>query len=109
MGIKDRGLKKFRMVAMQPGLFSGIKMLQEEQKYVSMPTLDEQQLEHLDQTICDAMEFNNEVSITYYKNHRYELIVGHIHYFDSVKNCIRVVDKFQEWSEIKIPFIIDIQ
>jgi hypothetical protein len=103
MGFKDRGLKKYRIVSMTPELGAGLKKME----YVPMPELDEQQLEHLDQAICEAMDFNNEVSITYFNNHRYELIVGHIHYFEPIIKSIRIVHKFQEWFEIKISYIIE--
>ncbi|MEI2357881.1 YolD-like family protein [Mesobacillus zeae] len=109
MGIKDRGLKKFRMVSMQPELISSFKDFYKEQEYTCKPELDEQQLDYLNHAICDSMECTKEVSITYFREHRYELVIGHIHYFNTQTQSIRVVDKFNEWLEIKIVDILDIQ
>jgi hypothetical protein len=109
MTIKDRGLKKFRTAAFQPGLISQIKQLYLEQEYVKKPKLDEQYLDYLDDKICECIEFNLDVTVTYYYRHSYELIIGKLHYYDQQKNTIRVVDKFGDWLSIKIEDIIDLQ
>ncbi|RHW36006.1 YolD-like family protein [Neobacillus notoginsengisoli] len=109
MTIKDRGIIKFLPASFLPELNNNIKKIIDEQEFIPNPELDEQHLEFLDNKICEAMELNAEVSITHYNNQRYELIVGHIHYMDPYKKSIKIVDKFHEWMEIKLGYIIDIQ
>lgn len=109
MTLRDRGLKKFRTVALQPEFVSSLRQLHKEQEYIEKPFLDEQLLEYFNQIISDSMEFPKELTVTYYNNHRYEIIIGRIHYFDEKKRVIRIVDKFGDWQEIRIDCIIDIQ
>jgi hypothetical protein len=106
--IKDRGLKKFRMASFQPDLSSQIKRLFQEQDYAQKPILDEQYLEYLERMICESMENHQHVTITFYNQNRYEMVLGTIHNLEENKRVIRVVDKFNEWHQIKIENIINI-
>lgn len=109
MTLKDRGLMKFRTVALQPEFISNLRNLQKEQDYVKKPEIDEQQLEYFDQIIHEKMEFNDTVSITHFKDHRYEITIGKIHYYAPLEKTIRIVDNFNSWFRIKLENIIDIQ
>lgn len=106
--IKDRGLMKFRMVALQPGLLSNIRRYYDEQEYIKKPELDEQQLEYLNETICECMEHHTEVTITFFNENRLEMILGTIHHFDEIRRLLRVIDKFNEYQFIKLNDIINI-
>lgn len=106
--INDRGLKKFRTVALQPGLLSNIRRYYEEQEYIQKPELDEQQLEYLNETICESMENHSEVTITFFNKNRLEMILGTIHHFDEIRRILRVIDKFNDYQLIKLDDIINI-
>jgi hypothetical protein len=109
MTIKDRGLiKKFRMAAFQPDLQSKIKRMYQEQEQVSKPVIDEQYLEYMEQMIFESVENHQPVIITFYNNSRYEMVLGTIHYFDESKRILRVVNKFNEWQQINIEHIVNI-
>lgn len=109
MAIRDRGLMKFRTVALQPEFISNLKQMHREQEYVEQPELDEQQFEHLNMKICEAMEFTEEITVTYHKVHSILKDTGHIHYFDVQKNEIRLVTKSEgECLCIPLVSIIDI-
>ena len=100
---------KFRTVALQPELISSLKQLNKELAYIAKPILDEQQVEYLNQNLCNSMEYNSDVTVTYYQNHDIKLLLGNIHHFDDIKNTISVVDKFDEFFVIELDNIIDIQ
>ena len=55
------------------------------------------------------MEFNLIATVTYYKNARYEITKGMIHYLNEQSHYIRVVDNFNHWIQIELRHIIDIQ
>lgn len=82
MAIRDRGIMKFRMVEFQPEFVHNLRQQHKEQDIILKPTLDEQQLEYLNQAICESMEFHKEVSITHYTGTKSEYLKGFIHYFD---------------------------
>lgn len=107
MAIRDRGLMKFRTVALQPEFISNLKQMHGEQEYVQQPELDEQQLEHLNMKICEAMEFNTEITVTYHKTHSILKGTGHIHYFDGQKNEIRLVTNTGNCLYIPLLSVID--
>ncbi|MEK3993039.1 YolD-like family protein [Robertmurraya sp. FSL R5-0851] len=107
--LRDRGLMKYRPVAFMPEQIASIKQMYKEQDDVKMPELDEQHLEKLDQTICNCMEFNLEATVTFYKKARYEITKGTIHYMNEYSKYIRVVDSFDQWTQIELKNIIDIR
>lgn len=107
MAIRDRGLMKFRTVALQPEFISNLNQMHKEQEYVQQPELDEQQMEYLNMKICEAMEFNEEVTVTYHEKHSILKGDGHIHYFDDKKSEIRLVTTEGKCLYIPLKSIID--
>jgi hypothetical protein len=55
------------------------------------------------------LEYNLVATVTYYKKARYEITKGKIHYLNEQTNYILVVDSFNQWVQIEIKHIIDIQ
>jgi hypothetical protein len=108
MTIKDRGLMKFRTVALQPGFISNLKKMHREQEYVKPPELDEQQLDYLNTKICESMEFTQQVTVTYFKNHASMKEDGYIHFFDEKRNEIRLISKKDTCVIIPLSKIIDV-
>ncbi|MFC0271142.1 YolD-like family protein [Metabacillus herbersteinensis] len=89
--LRDRGTKKWTAIMLP----EHVKMLRNEFiefDKVDKPTLDEQQLEDINTTILEAMEYNNELVFTYFENGDMKLYVGRVHYIDDLKKELRLVD-----------------
>ena len=108
MTIRDRGLMKFRTVALQPEFISNLKRMHREQDYVQSPELDEQQLDYLNTKICESMEYTQRITVTYFKSHAILKEDGCIHYFDEKRNEIRLISTKDTCVVIPLEKIIDI-
>lgn len=108
MTIRDRGKIKFMPALLPPELRAMLREAEEAENDVGMPLLDEQQLDHFNQVICESMEYVLAVKVIYYSNKRHKKAYGKIHYIDPIKKAIRIVDQSHDWFEIKIENIIDI-
>lgn len=84
-----------------------LKEVEYEQDNVDMPLLDEQHLEHLNQVICESMELGIGVKIIYHENQRNHMIIGSIHYLDTLNRAIRIVNA-QGWVSLPVEKIIEI-
>jgi YolD-like protein len=105
--IRDRGNIKFQ------GMFlpEHVKLLREydrENKKKTKPELDEQQLELMQEIICDAMENNLDLCFTYFQNDDFRLMIGKVHYVDQFRGELRVMDKHSELQIIKSHDLIDV-
>lgn len=108
MLLRDRG--RIKWVSMM--LPEHVKVLREwaqEDTYQTKKELDEQQLEILNGIIAEAMERDRAVTIIHYKVKKYELLVGHIHSWDAINNCLCIVDHFGERFSVPLPNIMDVQ
>ncbi|ENQ3106496.1 YolD-like family protein [Bacillus cereus] len=56
-----------------------------------MPILDEQQLEAINEILCEAMAKNLEVSVSYHKQERIYLETSYIDYYDTFRNELRII------------------
>ncbi|WP_299090315.1 YolD-like family protein [uncultured Metabacillus sp.] len=98
--IKDRGSIKWTSMMLP----EHVKLLREYEKNldkIKKPILDELQLEEINNTICEAMEYNKELVFTYYDNGDIKLYVGHIHYLDELKKEVRLIGFHQDKFVIK--------
>ncbi|WP_210365655.1 YolD-like family protein [Bacillus sp. REN3] len=106
--IRDRGRIKWTSM-MLPEHVKLLRDWAQEDQYEKEKQLDEQQLEQLNDTILEAMEFNRPVSIAYYRRRKYELVIGKIHYWDELGQKLHVVDRFEEVHRIEIAAIADVR
>ncbi|MGD6963972.1 YolD-like family protein [Fictibacillus phosphorivorans] len=105
--IRDRGNIKWQ------GMFlpEHVKLLREydrENKKKIKPELDEQQLELMQETICDAMENNLYLCFTYFQNDDFRLMIGKVHYVDQFRGELRIMDKQNELQKIKLNDLINV-
>ncbi|KKI91373.1 hypothetical protein WQ54_15225 [Bacillus sp. SA1-12] len=103
--IKDRGSIKWTSLTLP----EHVKLLREFDKSfykMEKPILDEQLLEKINNTICEAMEFNKELVFTYYENGDIKLYIGNIHYLDEIKKEVRILGFHQEIFILKIEDIL---
>ncbi|MFS1518473.1 YolD-like family protein [Bacillus sp. SCS-151] len=73
------------------------------------PVLDAHEIEEINNTILESMEFTQEVTVTYFEDGAFKPCMGHIHFVDHLNKHIRVVDKFEEIHRIKFEDIINVQ
>jgi hypothetical protein len=89
-----------------------VKLLRDwvkEDRYEQKKEMDEQQLELMNETLSEAIEFDQFVTITHYRDRNYEIVIGKIHYWDELTQKLHVVDRFQEVHRIRIVAIADIR
>ncbi len=106
--IRDRGRIKWTSMMLP----EHVKMLRDwvkEDTYEYRKELDEQQLETMNETLLGAMEFDQQVIISHYHSHHYEIVIGKIHYWDAAFGKLHIVDQFDEIHKIKLADIYDIR
>ncbi|MDQ0976060.1 hypothetical protein QFZ31_005938 [Neobacillus niacini] len=106
--IRDRG--RIKWVSMM--LPEHIKLLRDwvkEDQYEERKEIDEQQLELMNMTLSEAIEFDQFVTITHYRNRNYEIVIGKIHYWDQMAQRLHIIDHFEEVHSIPITAIADIR
>ncbi|AZU63230.1 YolD-like family protein [Neobacillus mesonae] len=106
--IRDRGRIKWTSMMLP----EHVKLLRDwvkEDQYEQQKEMDEQQLELMNEILAEAIEFNQDVTITYYRNRNYEIVIGKIHYWDELSHKLHVVDRFAEVHRISIDAIADIR
>ncbi len=106
--IRDRGNIKWQ------GMFlpEHVKLLREydrESKKKVKPELDEQQLELMQEIICDAMEYNLNLCFTYFYNDDFRLMIGKVQYVDLYRGELRVMDKHNEVHRLRFMDLLDVK
>lgn len=89
-----------------------VKMLRDldkAQDKVDKPSLDEQQIEDINQRIVEAMEYNQELVFYYYIAGEIRFIIGRVHYVDTLKREFRILDGHQHLNIIKFDEIVDVK
>ncbi|MDP4083760.1 MAG: YolD-like family protein [Bacillota bacterium] len=106
--IRDRG--RIKWTAMM--LPEHVKLLRDwvkEDTYEQKKRLDEQQHERLNGTLSEAMEFDQWLTITHYRDQNYEIVIGKVHYWDEISHKLHVIDRFEEMHQIDIADIADVR
>ena len=108
--IRDRGRIKWTSMMLP----EHVKMLRDwaqEDEYEPEREMDEQQLELMNETILEAMEYNRAVAVTYYDygKQRYEKAAGKIHFLDGMEKRLLIVDRHGEVRRIMLEKITDIR
>jgi len=107
--IRDRGNIKWTSM-MLPEHVKLLRDWSEEDTYQEKPELDEQQLEQLNETICQAMEEHTELVFTYYKNHFLHTCTGYVHYIDPIQHTLRIInEKTGDRQQLPIQTIVDLK
>ncbi|TKC19806.1 YolD-like family protein [Robertmurraya kyonggiensis] len=106
--IRDRGKMKWTSM-MLPEHVKLLRDWAKEDAYEKIKEVDEQYLEVMNETISEAMGFGESVTITHHQNHKYEVVVGHIHYWDELNGKLHVLDRFEEVHRISLSSIVDVR
>lgn len=78
-----------------------------EQHFKTKPELDEQELEMLNEKLWNAMEWDSEVNVIYFKNHDTHELHGKISKVDPLEGKINMLNQDEKYS-LYIEDIIDI-
>ncbi|WP_214482919.1 YolD-like family protein [Bacillus sp. SM2101] len=107
--MKDRGIMKWMPAFIQPEHMKMMKIAQADYYKVKKPELDEHEIEEINNTILEAMEFTQEVTVTYFEDGSFKPCMGHINFVDQLNKHIRIIDNFEDVHRIKFEDIISIQ
>ncbi|MDN4525488.1 YolD-like family protein [Fictibacillus fluitans] len=104
----DRGTMKWQGMFMT----EHVKLLREmdwDNRKKAKPELDEQQLELMEETICEAMAENLDLCFTYFSHGDFHLLIGKAHYIDPYKKELRIVDFHNEVHKLKFEDLVDVK
>ncbi|MBO3634458.1 YolD-like family protein [Bacillus subtilis] len=105
-GIYDkRWEQKFILPEQRTALLNRKKQVQKIEK----PILDEYQLEEMARVICEAMEFNSVLVISVYRDGFIEVVTGHVHYIDEVKQRLHMKDLKGDTNFINLSSMINVE
>ncbi|MBU9720140.1 YolD-like family protein [Bacillus alkalicola] len=105
---KDRGTIKWTAM-MLPEHVGMLRDLEHNLKKQPKPEIDEQKLEEYEFTICEALEFNKELTFHYWKNGFFEDVTGHVHYIDHITKRLHIKSTSGDVEYIKIDCITSIK
>ncbi|MEH7377440.1 YolD-like family protein [Neobacillus drentensis] len=106
--IRDRGRIKWTSMMLP----EHVKLLRDwvkEDRYEQKREMDEQYLELMNGILSEAIEYDQYVTITHYRNRNYEIVIGKIHYWDELTQRLHVIDRFDEVHRIPMNAIADIR
>ncbi|QIZ09800.1 YolD-like family protein [Priestia megaterium] len=106
--IRDRGRIKWTSM-MLPEHVKLLRDWMKEDRYEQKREMDEQQLELMNGILSEAIEYDQYVTITHYRNRNYEIVIGKIHYWDELTQRLHVIDRFEEVHRIPMDAIADIR
>lgn len=102
MAIRDRGNIKWTSLMLPKHVRELRKYLHEDYFDIPEPTVDEQEMDVMNQLVLESMEFHFPLTFTIFKNKRLVTIHGFVHYMDPLKKELRIVDLKDHLH--KIPF-----
>ncbi|MRX56588.1 YolD-like family protein [Bacillus idriensis] len=73
------------------------------------PELDEQRLSLMEETISEAMGENLELCFTYFQSDDFHLYIGKVHYIDTYRKELRIVDFHEETFRLKLENLVDVR
>ncbi|MGM7684687.1 YolD-like family protein [Cytobacillus sp. Hm23] len=107
--LKDRGIMKWMPVFIQTEHMKMMKEAKADYYKLKKPVLDEHEIEEINNTTIEAMEFTQEVTVTYFEDGAFKPCMGYVHFLDQLNKHIRVMDKFEDVHRIKFENIINVQ
>ncbi|ARJ25841.1 hypothetical protein B7492_32935 (plasmid) [Bacillus mycoides] len=105
----DRGMMRWVPFSAIKEQFEELNELYEKQNHVPMPILDEQQLESLNLTVCEAIAENKQINISYYKKNEIYSETGYIHDYDMIRHELMITNEHDKAIYINITCITDIK
>ncbi|WP_078557219.1 YolD-like family protein [Bacillus alkalicellulosilyticus] len=106
--LRDRGTKKWTAM-MIPEHVAKLNELYDELSKIEQPEIDPQQLEEFEVIIAEAMEENQELELSYWKEGIIYNLVGCIHYVDLNTKNLRVIDNQEERHFVSFSSLVDLR
>lgn len=104
----DRGMMRWVPFSAIKEQLEGLNELYEKQNQVEMPIIDNQELDRINDIVCEAIAENKQVSILYYKQNKMYSEIGYIHYYDTFQSKLRIVNQNDTVVYISVESIIDV-
>ncbi|WP_433958525.1 YolD-like family protein [Cytobacillus horneckiae] len=104
---KDRGKKKWQGFFM-PEHVQALKAIQREDSKAPRPILSEDQIEEMELTIAEALEGNNLLELTCWKDGFLNKRVGYIKKIDPVTRKIQLLDELDTLFQIDFLSIVKV-
>lgn len=104
--IRDRGRIKWTAM-MLPEHVELLRDWVAEDGYEQEKDLDEQQWERINSVLVEAIQLEKDVTITYFQNHRYEIISGRIQRWNELEQKLMIYDSSDQLHPICVKQIYD--
>ena len=106
--IRDRGAIKWTAM-MLPEHVHSVKEALAEDKKITQPTLDEDQIHEMELLILESMEYGWNLQCEVFKNGEIRNVSGHVVYIDHLKQEIRILDNADDVHLIPFRSLVNIQ
>ncbi|TRZ38470.1 YolD-like family protein [Niallia circulans] len=106
--IRDRGAIKWTAM-MLPEHVHSIKEALKEDKKITQPILDEDQIREMELLILESMEYGWVLECEMFKNGEIRRISGHVVHIDHLKQEIRIQDTKDSLHTIPFRSLVNIQ
>ncbi|MDN4075515.1 YolD-like family protein [Fictibacillus terranigra] len=106
--IRDRGNIKWTAM-MLPEHVKALRGFDWDQTKKEKPELDEQHLSLMEETIREAMAENLELCFTYFQKDDFHLYIGKVHFIDTYRKELRVMDFHEETFRLKLENLVDVR
>ncbi|MGG1573216.1 YolD-like family protein [Fictibacillus sp. NRS-1165] len=106
--LRHRGKMKWQGMFM-PEHVKSLREYDWDNQNKTKPDLDQQQMELIEQTICEAMAENLALCFTYFKDGDFHLLIGKVHYVDTFRRELRIVDSHGEIDKIKLADLVEVR
>jgi hypothetical protein len=106
--LKDRGTKKW-VAMMLPEHVAAVKNEINNQDKIAQPTLDEDKLNDIDLLIHEAMEYNQLLKFSLYKDGYINTLIGRTVYIDYLNNQLRIQDEKDYIHYLSFRKLVDVE
>lgn len=80
-----------------------------EDEFETKEEIDEQQLEQMNEVICDAMAYGASICITYFEGTKHHTVTGTVHYVDQIQQKLRIITNEGIRKQVPIQSITDVK
>ncbi|CAF1861272.1 hypothetical protein NRS6185_00009 [Bacillus subtilis] len=106
MEIED---KRWAMRIILPEHRAGLARQTEEKRKVEKPQLDAQQIEDMEMTVAESMEFGAPLAFEVYDDGHIREVIGAVHYVDHIRKEFRVKDDKSDTNFVRFADIINVK
>jgi hypothetical protein len=107
--LNERGIKKWNSAAFLLEHTESLREFFKQYDHKQKQELAEDQIEEMNNTILEAMEYNSTLNITYFKFNDFLLLTGNIYYIDQLKQELRIMDIHNSLHTVKFDELVDVR